>query len=44
MYVFEVLGCGKANYSYFDTCANHAVTLEMDCKCAMFVIRINNII
>ena len=22
MYVFEVLGCGKANYSYFDTCAN----------------------
>ena len=40
MYVFEVLGCGKANYSYFDTCANHfAVTLEMDCKCAMFLIR-----
>ena len=22
MYVFEVLGCGKANYNYFDTCAN----------------------
>ena len=40
MYVFEVLGCGKANYNYFDTCANHfAVTLEMDCKCAMSLIR-----
>ena len=22
MYVFEVLGCGKANNKYFDTCAN----------------------
>ena len=46
MYVFEVLVCGKANYNYFDTCANQwiyfAVTLEMDCKCAMFLIRKNN--